>query len=126
MTFAELLAMIYAGTNANVTVTANQIKALSDFASLQASFAGTYKLSAGDYKYFCYPDSMGSVDSFVDASTGFPISMATSADNAAYSNAANGWSYALVSVTNANSIATNYRVYRSQYPLGGILLMRVS
>ena len=64
--------------------------------------------------------------SFVDGNTGFPIGMATSADNAAYSNTANGWSYALVSVTNTNSITTNYRVYRTQFSFSGTLLMRVS
>jgi hypothetical protein len=117
---------VYAGTNSSGTLTANQIKALSDSSSLQASFAGTYNLSAGDYKYFSYPDSMGSVNTFRDANTGFLISMATSADDAAYSNTANGWSYAIVSVTNTNGISTNYRVYRSQYVLGGSLSMTVS
>ncbi len=119
---------VYAGSSSNVTLTANQIKALSDSDGLQAGFAGTYSITNGSvvYYYFCYPDSMGSVSSFVDANTGFPISMATSADNAAYSNTANGWSYALVSVTNANSITTNYRVYRTQNNFSGTLLMRVS
>ncbi len=117
---------VYAGTSANLTLTANQIKALTDSAALQSGFAGTYSFSAGDYKYFCYPDALGSVANFVDANTGFPISMATVSDNAAYSHTANGWSYALVSVTNAQSVATNYRVYRSQYPLGGTLSVRVT
>ncbi len=117
---------VYAGTSANVTLTANQIKALADSAGLQAAFAGTYAFSAGDYKYFCYPDALGSVANFVDANTGFPISMATVADNAAYSHTANGWSYALVSVTNAQAVATNYRVYRSQYPLAGTLTVRIT
>jgi hypothetical protein len=117
---------VYAGTNSSGTLTANQIKALSDSSGLQSSFPATYSLSAANYKYLSYPDSMGNVASFVDANTGFPISMATSADDASYSNTANGWSYALVSVTNANSVATNYRVYRSQYPLGGSLSMRVT
>ncbi len=117
---------VYAGTSGNVTLTANQIKALADSANLQSSFPGTYNFSSGDYKYFSYPDSMGSVSNFVDANTGFPISMATAADNAAYSNTANGWSYALVSVTNAQAIATPYRVYRSQYPLGGTLSARIT
>ncbi len=117
---------VYAGTSVNPTLTANQIKALTDFSGLQASFAGTYPLSAGGYKYFCYPDSMGNAANFIDPNTGFQFSMATVADDPAYSNTANGWSYALVSVTNVNSIATNYRVYRSQYVLGGSITMRVS
>ncbi len=120
---------VYAGDSVNVTLTANQIKALTAFSSLKASFAGTYAITqTTDYAYFCYPDAMGSVSSFVDGNTGFPISMATSVDNAAYSHTANGWSYALVSVTNAQSIATNYRVYRTQYTFTTTptLLMEVS
>ncbi len=118
---------VYAGDNAALTLTANQIKALSASSALQAGFAGDYTITPTvDFSYFCYPDSMGSVANFVDGNTGFPISMATSADDPAYSNTANGWSYDLVSVTNAQSIATNYRVYRTQYPFSGTLLMRVS
>ena len=117
---------VYGGTSANPELTANQIKALADSSALQAGFAGTYPLSAGGYKYFCYPDSMGSVANFVDSNTGFPVSMATASDDAAYSHTANGWSYALVSVTNAQSVTTNYRVHRSQFTLGGALSLKVS
>ncbi len=117
---------VYAGTSANATLTANQIKALSDSSALQAAFPGSYSLSAGGYKYFCYPDSLGDAAMFRDPNTGFPISMATSSDDAAYSNTANGWSYALVSVTNAQGVATDYRVYRSQFTLGGSLTMAVT
>ncbi len=117
---------VYAGTSANLTLTGNQIKALADSNSLQAGFAGTYNFSSGNYKYFCYPDSMGSVSHFIDANTGFPISMATSVDDPAYSNTSNGWNYYLVSVTNVNGIATQYRTYRTQYPLGGALSVRIT
>ncbi len=119
---------VYAGTNSAATLTANQIAGLSASDGLQAGFAGTYSITAGSvaYYYLCYPDSLGSVSNFIDGNTGFPISMATSADNAAYDNTANGWSYALVSVTNVNSVATNYRVYRTQYQFSGTLLMEVS
>ncbi len=118
---------VYAGDSVNATLTANQIKALTPNSALQAGFAGTYTINqTTDYAYFCYPDSMGSVASFIDTATGLPMDMATSSDNAAYSNTANGWSYALVSVTNANGIATNYRVYRSTYTFTATLVMRVS
>lgn len=118
---------VYAGTNASATLTANQIKALSDSSNLQAAFSGTYTYAdALGYKYFSYPDEMGSVSSFVDANTGFPVDIATVSDNAAYSNLANGWYYALVSVTNANGAATNYRVYRTTYSFSGSFSMRVS
>ncbi len=118
---------VYAGDSSNATLTANQIKALTASSNLQAAFAGSYTISpSSDFSYFCYPDSLGSVNFFKDGNTGFPISMATVADNGAYSNTANGWSYAIVSVTNAQSIATNYRVYRTQYSFTGTLIMVVS
>ncbi len=116
---------VYTGTSANVTLTANQIKALSDSSSLQASFPGTYNYADSlGYKYFCYPDSMGSVASFIYVN--FPVSMATVSDNAAYSHTANGWSYALVSVTNAQGVATNYRVYRTQFAFSGTFYMVIT
>ena len=52
--------------------------------------------------------------------------MADSSDNAAFSNVQNGWSYALVSVTNANGATTNYRVYRTKNILGGSINIQVS
>ncbi len=117
---------VYAGTSASATLNANAIKALAS-ASLQSTFVGSYPLAAGDYKYFSYPDSMGDVIAFRDPNTGFLFSMATASDNAAYSNVqSNGWAYALVSVTNAQSVATNYRVFRSQYILGGAITMAVT
>jgi hypothetical protein len=120
---------LYAGSSANVTLTANQVKALDDFDSLVAAFAGTYSITNASvvYYYLAWPVSLGLMSSCVDANTGFPISMATVADNAAYSNTANGFSYAIVSVTNANSVTTNYAVYRTQYPFSAQpLLMRIS
>lgn len=116
------------GTSANATLTEAQIEALST-QSLNASFSGTYALAAGDYKYFSWPDSYGSptaATGFKDTSTGFPVSMADAADNAAYSNVQNGWNYALVSVTNTFGVTVNYRVYRSKNLLGGSLNVQIS
>lgn len=114
---------VYAGTNAAVTVTANQIKALTDASGLRADFPGSYPIaSAAGYKYFCFPDSMGDVTLFFDSNGNFPWDMATVSDNAAYSNhqATGGdYYYAIVSVTNAQSVATNYRVYRSTNTFSG-------
>ena len=130
-TFSETFTLswewrVYAGTSSSVELSASQIKALTDSANLQTAFAGTYQLSTLNYKFLCYPDSLGSVSTFIDGNTGFPISMATSTDDAAYSNTANGWSYALVSVTNVNGVTTNYRVYRSQYQLTSATKMVVT
>ncbi len=118
----------YAGTSANATLTEAQIEALA-LNALQASFATTYIMAAGDYKYFSWPDSFGSptaATGFKDTSTGFPVSMADAADNAAYSNVQNGWNYALVSVTNTLGVTVNYRVYRSKNLLGGSINVQVS
>ncbi len=116
---------VYSGTSANVTLTANQIKALADSANLQADFPGTYNYADSlGYKYFCYPDSLGDVANFVYSN--FPVSMATVSDNAAYSHTAAGWSYALVSVTNAQGVATNYRVYRTQFAFSGLFYMVIT
>jgi len=118
----------YIGTSANVVLTEAQIEALVD-AQLSAAPAGTYLMAAGGYKYFAWPDSLGSPvasTGFKDASTLLPISMATVSDNAAYSNIQNGWSYALISVTNALGVTTNYRLYRSQFTLGGSITIIVS
>jgi hypothetical protein len=118
---------VYAGNNVNAELTAPMILALTDSNALQSSFAGTYSYSNTiAYKYFCYPDPLGSVSAFVDANTGFPVSMATVADDPAYSNTANGWSYALVSVTSSLGVTVNYRVYRTQYQFSGTFAMRVS
>jgi hypothetical protein len=116
---------VYFGESSNVTLTALQIAALPS-SGLQAGFATTYAQGASNYKYLCFPDSLGSPANFIDVSTGLPVAMATASDNAAYSNTANGYSYALVSVTNVNSVTTNYRVYRTQNSLGSALNMAVS
>ena len=86
---------VYAGTSASAELLAAAIQALSDSANLQTGFAGTYQCSTNNYKYFCFPDSMGSPAHFVDGNTTFPMSLAGVADDAAYSNIANGWSYAM-------------------------------
>lgn len=121
---------VYVGTSSNATLTANQIKALSDFSGLESGFAGTYPLAnATGFKYFCFPDSMGNVTLFFDSTQNFPWSMATASDNAAYSNvqgSGGSYSYAIVSVANVNAVSTNYRVYRSQYSFSGTPAFQVS
>lgn len=116
------------GISANPTLTAGQIQALAND-PLSSAFAGTYSFPATNYKYFAWPDSFGSptaVTGFKDTSTNLSVAMAGVGDNPAYSNTQNGWSYALVSVTNVNSITTNYRVYRTKNLLGGSINIQVS
>ncbi len=106
----------------------NPDKALADSAALQSVFTGSYSIAGASslYRYICYPDSMGDALFFRDGITQQQIGMATSADNAAYSHTANGFSYALVSVTNVNSVTTNYRVYRTRQAFSGTLVMVVT
>ena len=119
---------IFAGTSANPTLTEAQIEALA-YSALLASPERTYSLAGGDYKYICYPDSLGDPETgigFRDTSTNLSVAMADSTDNAAYSNTSNGWSYALVSVTNSEGATTNYRVYRTKYTLGGSISIQLT
>jgi len=118
----------YSGTSNNAILNATEIKALAN-GSLSGSKNGSYSMAAGGYKYFCWPDSYGSptaVTGFKDSATNLSVSMADSSDNAAFSNVQNGWSYALVSVTNVNGATTNYRVYRTKNILGGSINIQVS
>lgn len=119
---------LYSGTSNNAALNEAGIKGLVNF-SLTSSKNATYSMAAGGYKYFCWPDSFGSptaVTGFKDTATNLSVSMADSSDNAAFSNVQNGWSYALVSVTNVNGATTNYRVYRTKNILGGSINIQVS
>jgi len=128
LTTVSWLWRLYAGTNVSATLTEADIEALV-FSTLTSTPSRTYSLAAGGYKYFCWPDSLGSptaVTGFRDTSTNLAVAMADSSDNAAYSNTQNGWSYALVSVTNVNGVTTNYRVYRTKNILGSAINIQVS
>jgi hypothetical protein len=116
---------LYFGASVNPTLTSGNILALS---SKLGGYPGTYSMPAGGYKYICYADvAGGQLTSAKDSQTGFNVPMATSADNAAYSNVdGGGFSYAVVSHTNGNGIVTNYRVYRTKNVLGGSLSMVVT
>lgn len=119
---------IYFGTSTNVILNETQIKNLAS-SNLNATPAGTLSFAAGGYKYICYADSLGSPATsigFRDASTNLAIEMASVTDDPAYSNVQNGHYYALVSVTNANSVTTNYRVYRTKNILGGSIQILIT
>jgi hypothetical protein len=117
----------YYGTSASVTLNETQIEALVNN-PLSSTEVGSYAFVAGDYKYFCWPDSFGSPSAapagFI--SGGFLVSMASVADNAFYSNVQNGWSYGIVAVTNTFGVTTNYRVYRTLNTLGAAVTITVS
>ena len=115
----------YYGTSTNSSLTASQIAALSN-SGLASSFSGTFAYAGGGYKFYCFPDSFGSPSTFKDSSTNLNVAMASSIDDAFFSNTANSLSYGLVSVTNVNSQTTNYRVYRSKNILGGSISIIVA
>jgi len=119
---------IFYGTSANATLTEAQIEALSN-SPLASSENATYSFGTGGYKYWAWPDSFGSPTAstgFKDTATNLAVAMASAVDDAAYSNTENGWSYALVSVTNPNGVTVNYRVYRTKFVLGGAINVEVS
>lgn len=118
----------FAGTSLNTTLNEADIEALA-INAIAGNINGNYNLAAGDFKYLVWPDSYGSptaVTGIKDTSTGFPVQMADSTDDAFYSNTQNGWSYGLVAVTNGLGITTNYRVYRSRNILNGSINILVS
>lgn len=108
---------VFNGTSVSTTLDESGIEGLAT-GTLKSGFSGTYIFTTGGYKYLAYPDSLGGVTSFTDSLTLLSVAMCTSADDASYSNTQNGFSYALVSVTNPSSITTNYRVYRTKNVLG--------
>jgi hypothetical protein len=102
---------VFAGTNISPSLTEAQIEALSDYNALTGTFARTYSLSAGGYKYVCYPSTMGWATSWKDALTGF---------NVPFTNVGT------VSVTNIYGATVNYNVQRSTNILGGAVNIIVS
>lgn len=122
---------LYYGNSSLTTLNEAGIEALTS--TLSSSENGTYIFAntVGDYKYICYPDSFGSPTAstgFKDNATNLNVVMANSSDNAFFSNVQNGWSYGLVSVTNAtaNPQTTNYRVYRTKNIINAEITIVVS
>jgi hypothetical protein len=114
--------IMYAGTNVSTSLTSGTTVSLSDFNSLKQGFTGTYNMSAGGYKYFCWADTYGDPTNFIDDLTSFNVAM-----YAGYGNTdGSGFSYDLVSVTNSEGETTNYRVYRSQNILGSTIDIRIT
>lgn len=114
----------YYGTSTNVTLTGTQTLALVS-SDLTGVYPGVYSFAAGGYKYICLADTAGGqLTTVKDQGTGFNVPMATVTDNAAYSHVdGGGFSYALTSVTNAFSVTTNVRQYRTKNILGGAIVI---
>jgi autotransporter-associated beta strand protein len=117
----------YAGAQAAATLTEAQIEALA-LSALATGYSGSYAMGAGGFKYICFANSVGGqINSVKDSDTLLNVPFATAADNAAYSNIdGGGFSFALVSVTNAFGVTDNYRVYRTQNALGASITLLVT
>ncbi len=91
------------GSSTNAVLTEAQIEGLQSNA-LMASPIAIYDLPPGGYKYIAYPATFPASTIFRDTATGLEVSMT---------------SLAQVSLTNANGVSINYRVYRTTNQLGG-------
>jgi len=119
---------MYYGTSSSTTLDESGIEGLTS-SLLTSTETGTKSFASGGYKYFAWPDSFGSptaTTGFKDTSTNLAVAMADSTDNAFFSEVENGWYYGTVSVTNAYSQNTTYRVYRTKNVLGGSINIQVS
>jgi hypothetical protein len=115
---------LYFGAQAAATLNAAQILALASN-YLATGYGGTFAMAAGGFKYICLSDvNGGQINIVKDQSTGFSVPMATASDDPAYSNVdGGGFSFALVSVTNAEGVTSNVRVYRTRNVLGGAVTL---
>lgn len=111
----------YYGANASPTLTEAAIEALAS-SGLATGYAGTYSMPAGGYKYICFAHAAGGqINSVKDANTGFDVPMA-----AGTFTDGGGFGFEKVSVTNAQGVTTDVRVYRTFNSLGGAITLTVT
>jgi len=101
---------IYYGESALASLAEADIKALR-ISELKAGRQGTYNMLAGGYKYWAFPQSMGTPTSWIDPDTTFPVAMDT-----AYN----------IDITNSFGVLIPYTVYRTYNTLGGSIRVTVS
>jgi len=101
---------VFWGTSPLTVLTETDIEALSN-SQLRNGFAGTYSFAAGNYKWVCYPTSMGLATTFTDTGTGFPVAMVAPIT---------------VSVTNPYGVTENYYAHRTLNILGGSINIAVA
>lgn len=93
------------GESVSTTLVAVDVQALR-IGGLSSAFAGTYTFNAGGYKYIAYPTIFGTATSFKDQSTNLDVPFQP---------------IQIISITNANGIATNYNVHRTTNILGSAI-----
>lgn len=111
------------GTSSSTTLTENEIEALTN-AGLSAATSGNYAFAAGGYKYIAIPSSFSAITSVKDQSTLLSVTMAGTTEG--YTEGTTDAPFKTVSVTNANGVTSNYRLYRSRYELGGAITFVVA
>lgn len=97
--------LLHYGTSTNTSLDQTQIKALVS-SILTPTTARTYSFAAGGYKYICANEDLPLLTTFKDSSTQNDIPFETPVT---------------VSVTNVNSITSNYKLYRSTNILGAAI-----
>lgn len=105
----EWKSLVYYGESVDASATAGMVTGLR-VAALQ-DVDGQYVMSAGGYKWICFPVSEGARSGFKDPNTNFPIAMNT---------------VETVEVINAFSVAQDYYCYRSYNVMGGTATIQVS
>lgn len=93
------------GESGNTTLASTEVQTLRVNA-LSSTLAGTYTFNAGGYKYIAYPTSFGTATSFKDQNTNLDVPFQP---------------IQILSITNANGIATNYNVHRTTNILGSAI-----
>jgi len=97
--------LLHYGTSTNTSLTETQIKALAS-SLLTPTTARTYSFAAGGYKYICANEDLPLLTTFKDSSTMLDVPFEAAVT---------------VSVTNAYSIVSNYKVYRSTNIMGAAI-----
>jgi hypothetical protein len=123
---------IYVGQSAGETLGQLDLNTLSVFNGLKENNQGTYTfVSSGQsisYKYFCFPDAYGSVNTFEDSVTGFAIALADATADPFYNQIDNfGNPYGILYVSLSEDVLdVPYRIYRTYYKLGGTYTITVN
>jgi len=106
---------VFSGNNSLTSLTEADVEALAN-KELRSNFIKTFNLSAGGYKWICYPTDFGTATSFTDTATNFPVAM----------EPFGGLNYELISITNAFGQTIDYKCHRTLNQLGSNINIAVS
>ena len=113
------------GTNANLTIGANDIANLGNSA-LASSSSGSNTWAAGNYKYLVMPASFPEPSVIKDSATNLGVGMAGVAEG--YNQGTGTYKYLTITtdVPNTFGVSTTYRIYRTKNALGGSVSFIIS